>query len=84
MGILLLFPLSCLFCIFYTFIGFIFLGSNNIQQPKSDEENPETHQLLLQTDKENDHDGLYIFERHVQDKNNSLNLDSSFFCIFAQ
>lgn len=69
MGILLLFPLSCLFCIFYTFIGFICLGSNNIQQPKSDEENPETK--LLQTDKENDHDGLYIFERHVQDKNNS-------------
>ncbi|XP_078310352.1 uncharacterized protein LOC111135873 isoform X2 [Crassostrea virginica] len=32
--------------------------SNNIQQPKikSDEENPETHQLLSQTDKENDHD----------------------------
>ena len=50
---------------------FHFLESNNRQQT-NDEENPETYQLLSHTDKENDLDGGYIFERNVKDKHNSL------------
>ena len=54
---------------FYMFVVFfLFLGSNFNQQT-NDEENPETHQLLLQTDKENDHGGVYISGRSVKDRN---------------
>lgn len=62
---------------------FYFLGSNNRKQ-KNDEENPETHQLLSHIDKENDRDGVYIFERNIQDKNNPLKLERVFFFIFEQ
>ena len=61
---------------------FYVLGSNN-RQHTNDEENPETHQLLSYIDKENDRDGVYIFERNVQDKNNSLKLESNFSLFFA-
>ena len=56
---------------------FYFLGSKNRQQT-NDEENPERRQLLSHIDKGNGRDGLYIFERNVQDKNNSLKLESNF------
>ena len=56
---------------------FYFLGSNNRQQT-NDEENPERQQLLSHIDMKNGRDGLYIFEHNVQDKNNSLKLESSF------
>ena len=54
---------------FYMFVVFfLFLGSNFNQQT-NDEENPETHQLLLQTDKENDREGVYISGRSEKDRN---------------
>ena len=60
---------------------FYFLGSNNRQQT-IDEENPETHQLLSNKDK--DRDGVYIFKRNVQDKYYSLKLESiSSFCAIS-
>ena len=49
-------------------VFFYFLGSNFNQQT-NDEENPETHQLLLQTDKENDREGVYISGRSEKDRN---------------
>ena len=60
---------------------FYFLGRNNRQQT-NDEEKLETHQLLSPIDRENDRDGVYLFERNVQYKYNSLKLQSSFlyFC----
>ena len=56
---------------------FNFLESNNRQQ-SNDEENPETHLLLSHIDKENDRDGMYIFERNVKEKHNSLKIESCF------
>ena len=70
-GILQLFSLSW-FVVFFYFLHvhwFYFLGSNN-RQLTNDEENPERHKLLSH----NDRDGMYIFERNLQDKNNSLKL----------
>ena len=70
---------SLLILYFLQIHWFYFLGSNNRQQT-IDEENPQTHvhQLLSHIDKENYRDGVYIFGRNVQDKNNSLKLKSSF------
>lgn len=51
---------------------FYFLGSNN-RQLTNDEENQERHKLLSH----NDRDGMYIFERNVYNKNNSLKLENS-------
>ena len=39
----------------------VFLLGSNIKQQTNDEENPETHQLLLQKDTEHDCDGVYIY-----------------------
>ena len=59
------FVIICVFVdlvFFYMFVVFflLFLGSNFNQQT-NDEENPETYQLLLQIDKENDREGVYIY-----------------------
>ena len=71
---------SLLLILYFLHIHWFYVLESNNRHQTNDEENPETHQLLSHRNNENDRDGLYIFERNVQDKYYSLKLVSiSFF-----
>ena len=57
-----------LLLIFFLHVYWFYVLGNNSRQQANDEENPETHNLLSNIDKENNPDGVYIFERNVQYK----------------
>ncbi|XP_078311433.1 uncharacterized protein LOC144618711 [Crassostrea virginica] len=62
--------------IFFISIAIYRRNRRNNRQQTSDEENPETHQMLPYEDKKNDLDGVYIFERDTNNHHTGYERDS--------